>query len=50
MPECIKIVAADGRLVRMNAAGLRMIEADSWPSVEGLSTPKLIADETRDLA
>ena len=46
-PECIKIVAADGKLVRMNGAGLRMIEADTWKSVEGAATPSLIAEEDR---
>lgn len=46
-PECIKIVAPDGSLVRMNAAGLRMIEAGSWSAVAGASTPDLIAEEHR---
>jgi hypothetical protein len=34
-PECIKIVAMDGRLVHMNQAGLRMIEASNAIDVEG---------------
>jgi PAS domain S-box-containing protein len=46
-PECIKIVAPDGSLLRMNGAGLRMIEATSWVSVEGAATPDLIAKEDR---
>ena len=36
-PECIKIVAGDGRLLQMNSAGLEMIEAKSWESVERAS-------------
>jgi PAS domain S-box-containing protein len=28
-PECVKVVAPDGRLVDMNAAGLSMLQADS---------------------
>ena len=48
-PECIKIVAPDGSLIRMNGAGLRMIEAESWVAVEGAATPGLIADEDRAL-
>jgi PAS domain S-box-containing protein len=44
-PECIKVVAPDGRLLRMNAAGLRMIEAADWNSVENASTSDLIAPE-----
>jgi PAS domain S-box-containing protein len=46
-PECIKIVAPDGSLLRMNGAGLRMIEADSWMTVEGAFAPTLIAEEDR---
>ena len=32
-PECVKVVAADGRLVEMNLAGLAMLEADSLAQV-----------------
>ncbi|MEP6546328.1 MAG: PAS domain S-box protein [Gammaproteobacteria bacterium] len=45
--ECIKVVARDGRLLRMNPAGLAMIEADSWESIDGASTFDLIAPEHR---
>lgn len=47
-PECVKIVARDGTLLRMNAAGLRMIGADSAADVEGGSTVGLIAPEDRE--
>ena len=47
MPQCVKVVAPDGALRRMNDAGLRMIEADNWPQVDGASTPLLIAVEDR---
>ena len=46
-PECIKIVARDGRLLSMNPAGLKMIEADCWDSVNQASTFDLIAAEHR---
>jgi PAS domain S-box-containing protein len=46
-PECIKVVARDGRLLRMNPAGLAMIEAESWNSVAGACTFDLIAPEHR---
>ncbi|MDP9008075.1 MAG: PAS domain S-box protein [Pseudomonadota bacterium] len=46
-PECIKVVARDGRLLQMNAAGLVMIEAESWKSVELACTFDLIAPEHR---
>jgi len=45
--ECIKVVARDGRLVQMNPAGLKMIEADSWKSVESACALDLIAPEHR---
>jgi PAS domain S-box-containing protein len=44
-PECIKIVARDGRLLHMNAAGLRMIEAPDAESVQEADTLSLIAPE-----
>jgi PAS domain S-box-containing protein len=47
-PEWISLVAADGRLVRLNEAGLRMIEADAWETVEGASMPDFIAPEHRE--
>lgn len=48
-PECIKVVAADGRLLQMNPAGLAMIEADSWESVAHALTCDLIAPEHQSL-
>ena len=46
-PECIKIVARDGRLLHINAAGLEMIEAESWQHVAQTSAFDLIAPEHR---
>ncbi len=34
-PECVKVVSRDGRLLEMNPAGLRMIEADQLDQVRG---------------
>jgi PAS domain S-box-containing protein len=48
-PECIKVVAGDGRLLQMNPAGLAMIGADSWQSVEHASTLDLVAPEHRSM-
>src|SRR5277367_265534 len=48
-PECIKVVARDGRLLQMNPAGLAMIGADSWQSVEQTFAIELVAPEHRDL-
>lgn len=44
-PECVKILDRDGRLLEMNAAGLRMIEADSAEQVLGHCVYGLIAPE-----
>jgi len=46
-PECIKIVARDGRLVQMNSAGLAMIGADAFERVENACAFDLIAPEHR---
>lgn len=47
-PECVKIVAADGRLTYMNRAGLAMIEAeDDPPKVLGQKVRALVVPEDR---
>jgi PAS domain S-box-containing protein len=48
-PECIKVVAQDGRLLQMNPAGLIMIETDDWNSVKHACTFDLVAPEHRDV-
>src|SRR6266850_4824454 len=47
-PECVKLIRGDGTLAEMNAAGLRMIEADSAEQVIGKSIFDLIAPEDRE--
>ncbi|HYM27892.1 MAG TPA: ATP-binding protein [Steroidobacteraceae bacterium] len=46
-PECVKLVAPDGTLLQINAAGLHMIEADDASAVTGRSVYGLIAPEQR---
>lgn len=46
-PECVKLLAEDGRLLEMNAAGLQMIEAGSASQVIGHNVESLIAPEFR---
>jgi PAS domain S-box-containing protein len=48
-PECIKVVARDGRLLQMNPAGLGMIDADSWQKVAQLPACDLVAPEHQSL-
>src|SRR5579862_1185032 len=47
-PECVKLVQKDGTLLRMNAAGLRMVGADSAEEVLGKNVYDLIAPEDRE--
>jgi two-component system CheB/CheR fusion protein len=46
-PECVKLVAPDGTILEMNAAGLKMIEADSLNAVEGKNILDFVAPECR---
>lgn len=46
-PECIKIVGADGRLIQMNPAGLKMVEAEAENQVVGKKVLNVIAPEHR---
>jgi len=47
-PECVKIVAADGTLQRMNSSGLAMVGADCAAMVVGKNIYDLIAPEDRE--
>src|SRR5688500_16156755 len=44
-PECVKVLDAEGRLLEMNPAGLRMIEAGSFDEVRGQCVFPLVAAE-----
>jgi len=48
-PECVKLIAADGTLLLMNEAGLKMVGADSADDAIGGSVYDLIAPEDRML-
>jgi PAS domain S-box-containing protein len=47
-PECVKLVAADGRLLEMNRTGLAMIEAPSIAAVQSANVLDIVAPEYRD--
>jgi PAS domain S-box-containing protein len=47
-PECVKIVAADGTLLQMNAVGIRMAGASLAEELIGSNVYDLIAPEDRD--
>lgn len=47
-PECVKLLDREGRLIEMNAAGLRMIEADSPEQVLGQCIYGVVAPEHRE--
>lgn len=46
-PECIEVVARDGRLLQINPAGLRMMGAGSRDCIDGAFVRDLIAPEHR---
>ena len=46
-PTCVKLIAADGTLQRMNRAGLSMIEAESLEQVRGNSVYPLVSKDHR---
>ncbi len=46
-PACIKLVAADGTLLKMNSAGLGIIGAASFEQVQGKSIYNLVASQDR---
>ncbi len=46
-PECVKLLAADGTVLDMNPAGLRMVEADTLADVRGQSVYPLLVAEYR---
>jgi PAS domain S-box-containing protein len=46
-PECVKLVKANGKLLDINAAGLRMLEADSVEQVQAIGLSTFIAEEYR---
>jgi PAS domain S-box-containing protein len=47
-PECVKLVAPDGSLLEMNAAGLAMLEGDSAEALIGQSLYPLVVPEYRE--
>lgn len=48
-PECVKLVAADGTILEMNPAGLRMLEAEGPEQVIGRSVYDAVAPEHHEL-
>ena len=46
-PECVKLIASDGTLLEMNAAGLEMIEVGSASQIIGQRVESLVAPEYR---
>lgn len=44
-PECVKVIAPDGKVLEMNAAGLRIIEVDSLSDVQHRPVLEFVAPE-----
>jgi len=47
-PECVKMVSADGSLLQMNPAGLRLIESPDFESVDGADVFSLVHPDSLD--
>jgi len=47
-PECVKLLDAEGRLIDMNLAGLRMVEADDLEVLRGKCVFDLVRPEQRE--
>ncbi len=47
-PECVKVLDRDGRLLEMNPAGLRLVEAESIEQVRGADVGSLVTPEHRE--
>ena len=47
-PDCVKVLAPNGRLVEMNPAGLNMIDAESLEAVKGEMMADLVVPEHRE--
>lgn len=48
VPECVKLLDTDGRLLEMNRAGLEIIEADSFEAIQGKPIANMVTPEFRD--
>ena len=46
-PECVKLLAADGTVLKMNPAGLHMLEADSAEQIVGRPVANLLVSHHR---
>ncbi|HEY8099492.1 MAG TPA: EAL domain-containing protein [Burkholderiaceae bacterium] len=47
-PECVKVIAADGNLLRMNRAGLAILEVDSIEEINQRGPLNFVDSEYRD--
>ncbi|MDA0834661.1 MAG: PAS domain S-box protein [Planctomycetota bacterium] len=48
-PECVKVLDRDGRVLEMNPAGVRMIEADNFEQVRGVKISEILPPEYQEL-
>jgi two-component system, cell cycle sensor histidine kinase and response regulator CckA len=46
-PQCVKLVSTEGTILEMNAAGLRIVEADSLEEMSGKPFLPLVVEEDR---
>jgi PAS domain S-box len=48
VPECVKLLDTEGRLLKINRAGIKMLEADSFEAIRGRSYADLVTAEFRE--
>lgn len=48
-PECIKLLDADARLLDINKAGLKMLEADTPEQVQGANLLPVVAEGQKEM-
>lgn len=47
-PSCLKVITREGSLINMNPQGIRLIEAESFESVEGADVYQIVEESHRE--
>lgn len=48
VPECVKLLDTEGRILKINRSGIELLEADSFDELRGRPVAELITEEFRD--
>ncbi|TNE99147.1 MAG: hypothetical protein EP326_08595, partial [Deltaproteobacteria bacterium] len=47
-PSCLKVINKDGKLIKMNATGLNLIEAEDFESVDHANVYDIVEESHRE--